>query len=149
MALDDFCRLHKFGMAGHERRDFFWIGFTRVWVGLRSDQIVVKSLRGIERKYRTIDHRRSPFFAIAQPKLKSHATDRVGSVANIGIAAAERKAADDRHAPGLEHNGLRKARSLAVAIEKTCDAHAFGMIATETGMETVDFLKTVDEPRLC
>ena len=72
-----------------------------------------------------------------------------GSVGNIGIAAAERKAADDRRASGLEHNGLRKARSLAVAIEKTCDAHAFGMIATETGMESVDFLKTVDEPRLC
>ena len=120
----------------------------RVWVGLRSNQIVVKSPRGVEQEYRTIDHRRPPFFDIAQPKLKSQATDRVGSVGNIGIAAAERKAADDRHASGLEHNSLRKARSLAVAIEKTCDAHAFGMIATETGMESVDFLKTVDEPRL-
>ena len=121
----------------------------RVGVGLRSNQVVVKGLRGVERKYRTIDHRRPPLFAIAQPKQKSQATDRVGGVANIGIAAAEREAADDRHAAGLEHSGFREARSLAIAIEKTADAHAFGMIAAEPGLDSEDLFKTVDEPDRC
>jgi len=68
MALDDFRRPRKFGMAGHERRHFFRIGFMRVGVGLRSNQVVVKGLRAVERKYRTIDHRRPPLFAIRQPE---------------------------------------------------------------------------------
>jgi hypothetical protein len=131
LALDDFCRPHRFGMAGQERRDFFRIGFMRVGVGFRGNQVVVRGLRGVDRKYRTIDYRRPPLLAIGQPKQKSQATDRVGSIANIGIAAAEREAADDRRAAGLEQSGLREARSLATAIERAADAHAFGMIAAE------------------
>src|SRR5260370_14123424 len=68
---------------------------------------------------------------------------------NIGIAAAEREAADDRHAAGPEQSGLREARSLTIAIEKTSDAHAFGMIATETGVDSKDLFKTVDEADRC
>jgi hypothetical protein len=33
---------------------------------------------------------------------------------------------------------FREARSLAIAAEETADAHALGMIATETGMDSVD-----------
>jgi hypothetical protein len=147
MAFDDFAGLHGFGMARQERRHFFRIRFMCIGVGLRRNQIVVKSLRSVERKYRQINHCRSPFLAIGQTKQKSQATDLVGRVGNIRIAAPERKAADDRHAAGLEDNGFREARSLAVAIEKTADANAFGMIAAKTGVDSVDSLKTGDEPR--
>jgi hypothetical protein len=107
----------------------------RVGVGLRSNQALVKGLRGVERKYRTIDHRRPPLFAIAQPKQKPQATDRIGSIASIRIATADREVADDRHTACPEQKGLREARSTAIAIEETSDAHAFRMIATETGVD--------------
>jgi hypothetical protein len=149
MTLNDFYRLQEFAMAGRERRHFCRIGFMRVGIGRRCNQVVVKSLRGIERKYRKIDYSRPPSFTVGQRKLKSQAADRVGRIGDVGIAAAERKAPDHRHAPAPEHNGLRKPRSPPVAIEKSPDAHAFGVIATETGVDSVDPLKTVDEPPRC
>src|SRR5258705_451677 len=111
------------------------------------EKVVLVSLRRPDRKQGEIDHRRPPFLAIGQPKQKSQATDRVGGVGSIGIAAGQREAADDRHATSYEDGGLREARSLAVALEKTADAHALGMIAAETGMNSVDPLKSVGEPR--
>jgi len=57
------------------------------------------------------------------------------------IAAAKREAADDRHAADPEHGGLREGCSLAIAIEKTAHAHAFGMIAAEPGVYSEDLFK--------
>ncbi len=147
VALDDFDRLHSFGMARNKLRHFLRIGFVCLGVGLRRNQSIEKALRGVDRKYREIDHRRPPFFAIGQPKQKSQATDSVGSVGHIGIAAGQREAADDTHAASSEDSGLREARSLTVALEKTADAHALGMIAAETRIDSVDLLKCVGEPR--
>ena len=38
---------------------------------------------------------------------------------------------------------------MAIAVEVPCDAHAFGMIATETGIDSENLFKTVDEPDRC
>ena len=116
-------------------------------VGLRCNHSVEKGLRCVDRKYGKIDHRRPPFFAIGQRKLKSQAADGVRCVGLKRIAAGQREAADDGDAAHLENSGLREARSLAVALEKSADAQSLGMIEAEPGMDSVDSLKFVGEPR--
>ncbi len=70
---------------------------------------------------------------------------RFGCIGNIRVAATKREAPDDRHAAGLEHDGLREASALAVTLEKTADANALGMIAAKTGIDSIDALKAIDE----
>ena len=69
----------------------------------------------------------------------------MAGVGNIRVAAGQREAAYDRYAAGLEYHRLRKARSLAVALEIAADANTLGMIETETGMNPIDALETVGE----
>src|SRR5271154_6439374 len=134
-------------MARGKCRHFFWIGFASLGVGLRRNQIVVEVLRRLERKYRQIDHRRPPLFAIREPEQKPQAADHGRRVGNTWIAAAKREPPAHGHAPRSEDDGLREPRSLTVALEITADADAFGMIAAETGIDSVGPLKRVDEPR--
>ena len=51
------------------------------------------------------------------------------------------------HTASSEDCVLREARSLTIALEETAEAHALGMIAMETGMDSVDPLKCVGGPR--
>src|SRR4029077_13581148 len=64
-----------------------------------------------------------------------------------GIAAAQGKAADHWHAAALEDDSLREAHPLPVAIEKSSNAYAFRVIATETRVDAAPPLKLIDEPR--
>jgi hypothetical protein len=65
-------------------------------------------------------------------ELKTQAADGAQIVGGVGIAAAQGKAADHWHAAALEDDSLREARPLPVAIEKSSDAYAFRVVATET-----------------
>ena len=51
------------------------------------------------------------------------------------------------HAAALEDDSLREARPLPVAIEKSSNAYAFRVIATETRVDAVHPLKLIDKPR--
>src|SRR5207253_4638944 len=56
-------------------------------------------------------------------------------------------AADHGHAPGSKDRRLREPNAGPIAFEESGDAHPLGMIATETGMDAIDTLETVGEPR--
>ena len=118
-----------------------------VWVALRCHQVVVKGLRVLKREHRQIDHCCPPLFAAGQRKLEPQAADCAQLVSGVGIAAAQGKAADHWHAAALEDDSLRKARPLPVAIEKSSNAYAFRVIATETRVDAAHPLKLIDEPR--
>src|SRR4029077_1716923 len=79
--------------------------------------------------------------------LKPQAADGAQLVSGVGIAAAQRKAADHRHPAAPEDDSLREARPLSVAIEKSSNAYAFRVIATETRVDAAHPLKLIDEPR--
>src|SRR5579863_8564939 len=134
-------------MARAKRRHFLRIGFASLGIRLRRNQLVVEILRGLEGKYRQVDHRGAPFFSIPEPEQKPQAADHLRPVRNIWIAAAERKSAEDGYASRLKDDGLREPRSRAVALEITADADAFGMIAAKTGMKSGGALKCIDESR--
>jgi hypothetical protein len=84
--------------------------------------------------------------AVGQRKLKPQAADCAQFVAGMGIAAAQGKAADHWHAAALEDYSLRETRPLPVAFEKSSNAYAFRVIATETGVDAAHPLKLIDEP---
>src|ERR1700680_3545716 len=132
-------------MAREKCLHFLRIGFMRLGIGLRGNQVVEESLRSLERKHGEIDHRGPPLLAIRLPKQKPQAANQIGGIGNIRVAATKREAPDDRHAAGLEHDGLREASALAVTLEKTADANALGMIAAKTGIDPIDALKAIDE----
>jgi hypothetical protein len=89
-----------------------------------------------------------PLLRIARLEAERHTAHRLRAVGHIGLAAGQRKTADDGYAAGLEDDGLGKARALAVALEVTRDADALGVIAAEAGIDAVDLLERVDQPRL-
>jgi hypothetical protein len=66
----------------------------------------------------------------------------------MGIAAAQRKAANHWHAAGLEDDSLREARPLPVAFGKSTDVDAFCVVAAETRVDAAHPLKLVDGPGL-
>src|SRR5580704_2447975 len=134
-------------MAGGKRRHFFWIGFASLGVRLGCNQLVVEILRSLERKYRQVDHRRPPLFAIGEPEQKPQAADHIRPVGSIWIAAAKREPPGHGYASRLKEDGLGEPRSSAVALEITADADAFGMIAPKTGMDSAGSLKCIDESR--
>jgi len=78
------------------------------WVALRCHQVVVKGLRILERENRQIDHCGPPLFAVGQRKLKAQAADSAQIVGGVGVAAAQGKAADHRHAAAPEDDSLRE-----------------------------------------
>src|SRR5712675_3579104 len=119
----------------------------RVGVALRCHQVVVKSLRILEREHRQIDHCGPPLLAVGRRKLKPQAADGAQIVGGTGIAAAQGKAADHWHAAALEDDSLREARPLPVAVEKSSNAYALRVIATETRVDAAHPLKLIDEPR--
>ena len=65
----------------------------------------------------------------------------------LRMAAAQREAPQNRHTPWLEDSRFREPNAVSVALEETGDANPLGVIATETGVDAVDFLETVGEPR--
>jgi hypothetical protein len=147
IALDDCERPYGFRVAREERRPFRRIGLMRVGIALRCYQVIVKGLRILEREHRQIDHRGPPLFAVGQRKLKPQAADGAQIVGGVGVADAQGKAADHWHAAALEDDSLREARPLPVAFEKSSNAYAFRVIATETRVDAVHPLKLIDEPR--
>ena len=60
----------------------------------------------------------------------------------MGLAAPQREAAENRHTAWLEDSRFREPNAVSVALEETGDANALGVIATETGVDAVDFLET-------
>ena len=71
----------------------------------------------------------------------------IGRVGGVGVAAAQGEATDNRNAPRPEYDRFREAHALAVALKKTADGDALGMIAAKPGVNSLDPLKTVDETR--
>jgi hypothetical protein len=65
----------------------------------------------------------------------------------VGIDAAQGEATNHGHAAALEDHSLREACTLAVTLEKSSNANAFRMIATETRVNATHPLKLIDEPR--
>jgi hypothetical protein len=84
---------------------------------------------------------------IGEGELQSQAPDRVRRVADIGLAAPQREAPDHRHPPGSKDDGLREKDSAPVAFEDPRHAHALGVVATEAGVESIDVLERIGEPR--
>src|SRR5205807_5863318 len=97
---------------------------------------------GTEGKHRQVDHRGSPYLAAGRAELKPEAAHGVGLVGRIGLAAAQREAADHGHAPRLKDGRLRETDAVAIALEEAGNAHPLGVIAPEAGVEPIDLLET-------
>ncbi len=123
------------------------IRLARLGVGLGCDQLLIKRLGRADRKYWQVHHRRSPEFSVGQRKLKPQTPHGIRLVVNVGLPAAEREAADHGHFSGLKHKGFRETDAFPIAFKEPGDTQALGMVATKTGVDAVDFLETVDEPR--
>ena len=74
----------------------------------------------------------------------AHCIRRVG---RIGLPASERKAAEHGHAPRLKDDRFRETDAIPVAFKEPGNAHPPGMVATEAGVDSIDFLETVGESR--
>jgi hypothetical protein len=109
--------------------------------------LLLEGLGRSDRKDRDVVHARAPLLRIARSEAERHTAHRLRAVGHIGLAAGQRETADDGDAAGLEDDGLGKANALAVALEVTRDADAFGMVASEAGIDAVDLLKGIDYPR--
>ncbi len=142
-----FSASHGFGMACEKRLHFGRIGLARFGVGLRREQLLVKGLGGADRKYRQVDHRGSPQFAVGQGKLQPQAAHRVRLVGRIGLSAPQGEAADHGHAPRSKDGRFRETDAVPIALEEPGNAHPLGMVATEAGVDSIDLLETVGEPR--
>src|ERR1700757_965894 len=94
-----------------------------------------------------MDHRGSPQLAVRQGELETQAAHGRRRVGRVGMAAPQREAAENRHTAWLEDSRFREPNAVAVALEEPRDANALGVVATETGVDAVDFLETVGEPR--
>ena len=62
------------------------------------------------------------------------------------LAACEGERSDDRHPPLAKHDRPRQHAPLPVALEISTHAHAFGVVAAESGVRSIDFLKRVHHP---
>ena len=122
-------------------------GLPVLGVRLGRKHVFVKGFGRAEREHRQMDHRGSPQLAVRQGELEPQAAHGGRRVGRVGLAAPQREAAENRHTAGLEDTRFREPNAVSVALEETGDANALGMIATETGVDTADFLETVGEPR--
>src|ERR1700681_4529156 len=132
-------------MTCEKRFHLGWVRLTRTGVGLRRKDQLMKSLGRSYWKHRQIDHRGSPQFAVGQGKLQPQAAHRIRRVGHIGLPSAKRKAAEHWHAPWLKDDRFRETDPVSVAFEEAGHSHALGMIAPEAGVDSVDFLETVNE----
>ena len=71
----------------------------------------------------------------------------VGASATSGLPPPNENRPITGTRPGLKTAAFESRAPCAVALEITADADAFGMIAAETGMDSVVPFKLVDEPR--
>src|SRR5581483_9924794 len=137
MALNDLECLTSLRIAGEKRGHFFWIGLARLRVGPRSNQEVIETLRIFREEYRETGHRSPPLLAVGQLKQKSQAPNLIRCIRTVWVTATKRETAGHLSSAGSEDSRFRQTRALAVALEKTTDSHALGVIATETGMHSI------------
>jgi hypothetical protein len=71
---------------------------------------------------------------------------RIGRIGGIRLPAAQREAANHRYAPRSKDDGLREPDATTAAFEESGNAHAFGVIASETRVNAIDVLKTIHKP---
>src|SRR5262249_4340811 len=88
-----------------------------------------------------------PHFAGGQAELQRQPTHRAGAVRDVGLAARQGEATEHGHASALEDGRPREARAVPVAFEEPRYAEAFGVVPAEAGVDAVDALECIDEPR--
>src|ERR1700730_17432514 len=123
------------------------IRLARAGVRLRREQQLIEGLGGADGEHRQVDHRGSPKLPVGKGELKPEAAHRIRRVADIGLAAPEREAADHRHTPRSKDDGLRETGAAPVTFEDPRHAHALSVVATEAGVESIDVLERIGEPR--
>src|SRR5229473_3262159 len=109
----------------------------------RGEQLLIEALGVFDDEHRYVDHGHPPLLAIGWAEAEGHTAHRRGAVGHVGLAAGERESADHRDASGSEDHGLGEAHSLAIAVEVTSNANALGVVAAETGPNTIDLLEGV------
>jgi hypothetical protein len=64
----------------------------------------------------------------------------------MGLPARQGKAANHGHAPRSEDERCRETDALPIAFKQSGNAHPLGMIAPESGVDSIDLLESVGEP---